>query len=331
MNHRSPGLSISKAIDGFIQFKSAEGLSHWTVSNYERTLHHWLERQEDVDISAVSSNDIREYLNYMRNDYVPRRITGGNENKLSSKSIRNIYVAFLSFFHWASDEFNIPNPMSRVPAPKYTVPVVEPFTQEDVEALLKVCDFSEEAKTVNRRKFRMRRPTARRDRAIILALLDTGLRASELCSLRVGAVDLRTGKVTVKHGALGGAKGGKSRTVYLGKTARKAVWRYLADREDGDDPDAPLFLGKLNRLMNKDSLRLLLNSLGAKAGLQKCYPHRFRHTFAITYLRSGGDVFTLQMLLGHSTLDMVRRYALIAEIDMERVHRKASPVDNWRL
>ena len=164
-----------------------------------------------------------------------------------------------------------------------------------------------------------------------MTLLDTGLRASELCALKIGDVDLKSGKVQVKHGRLGGAKGGKGRTVFLGKTARRVLWRYLAERTDGEDTDAPLFLVRYDRPMNKSALRLQINHLGQKAGVSKCHPHRFRHTFAITYLRSGGDVFTLQALLGHSTLDMVKHYARIAEIDVEQAHKRASPADNWRL
>jgi len=177
----------------------------------------------------------------------------------------------------------------------------------------------------------MRRPTSRRDRAIILMLLDTGLRASELCKLRVGDIDLRTGRVEIRHGPGGGAKGGKGRIVFVGKTARRSVWRHLAERADGDDQKAPLFTGRGARPLTRDSLRLLIKSIAARARIENCFPHRFRHTFAITYLRCGGDVFTLQAILGHSTLEMVRRYARIAEVDLAAAHRRASPGDNWRL
>lgn len=331
MNRRPPGLQLSIAIQGFLQYKNAEGLSPRTIYSYKRDLELWVSIQGDKDVTRVTTQNLRDYLTFLRTDYTPRRITGNNDRKLTTKTIRNIWVSLSAFFHWASDEFGLPNPMKKVPAPKFTEPPVEPFEKEEIERLLKVCDFCDEAKTNERRKFSMRRPTARRDRAILLTLLDTGLRATELCSLLIGNVDLNTGKVNVLQGVRGGAKGGKGRTVFLGKAARRAVWRYLADRDDRDDPEAPLFVGKTNRAFNKDALRQVINALGKKAGVKKCYPHRFRHTFSITYLRSGGDVFTLQMLLGHSSLDMVKRYARVAEIDAERVHRKASPADNWRL
>ena len=204
-------------------------------------------------------------------------------------------------------------------------------SKEEIELLIKACDYCEEAVTDRRRKFVMQRFTSKRDKAILLTLLDTGLRASELCALRVEDVDMKSGKVRVRAGDAGKAKGGKGRVVFMGKSARRFLWRYLVDREDGSDPDAPLFTGKLNRPFNRDALRQLINSLGAKVGIKKCHPHRFRHTFAITYLRSGGDIFTLKALLGHGSLDMVEHYARIAEVDIEQAHRKASPADNWRL
>jgi len=164
-----------------------------------------------------------------------------------------------------------------------------------------------------------------------LTLLDTGLRASEICALTIGDLDAKSGRVNVKHGTAGAAKGGKGRVVYLGKSARSAVWRYLADREDGENLQSSLFLGKFDHPMSNTSLRLLLRYIGTKAGVTKTYPHRFRHTFAIAYLRSGGDLFTLQALLGHKSLEMVQHYARIAEVDIAEAHRRASPADNWHL
>jgi integrase/recombinase XerD len=105
----------------------------------------------------------------------------------------------------------------------------------------------------------------------------------------------------------------------------------LTDREDGQDLKAPLFIGKFGRPFNRDALRQVIKALGDKAGVNRIYPHRFRHTFAINYLRGNGDLFSLQILLGHSMLGMVKHYARLAEVDVERAHALASPADNWRL
>lgn len=331
MKHRPQGsLVLSKAVTGFLQYKAAEGLSPNTLQSYERDLKLWQIYAGDILVEDISTKLIQAYLVWLRTDYKPRRITG-NQQALASKTIHNFYISLCAFFTWACREFNLPNPIKAVPAPKFEQAPVEPFTKDEVELLLKACEFSVEVRPGDRRKYVMRRAADKRDQALILTLLDTGLRASELSALKIGDIDLKSGKVNVKHGRLGGAKGGKGRTVYLGKAARRAIWRYLAQREDGEDSDAPLFLVMYDRPMNKNALRLIMARLGKKAGVKNCHPHRFRHTFALTYLRSGGDVFTLQSLLGHSTLDMVQHYARLAEIDIEQAHKRASPADNWRL
>ena len=331
MNRRPPGLKTAKAIEGFLQYKTAEGLSPRTIESYRRDLELWEQHTGEQEVSKVTTQQLRAYITYMLTEYTPRRITGNNDTKLSPKTVRNIWISLCAFFRWASDEFNIPNPMKQVPAPRFTNKPIEPFTREEVEAMIKACDTCKEAQTDRRHKFSMQRSNGLRDRAIIMMLVDTGLRASELTGLRVGDVDSKTGKVTVRHGSEGHAKGSKGRFVYLGKAARRTLWRYLASREDGEDPDAPLFVGRFGYPMSRDSLRQLIGALGEKAGVKNAHPHRFRHTFATSYLRAGGDLFTLQRLLGHSSLEMVQIYAKVAEIDAERVHQKASPADNWHL
>lgn len=132
--------------------------------------------------------------------------------------------------------------MKGVPASKFKYPPVEPFTRDEIEQLLRAAKFCNEADTTRRCRFVMRRPTARRDQALILVLLDTGLRSSELCALKVGDVNQKTRKVLVKHGPSGGAMGNQGRVVYLGKTARRAIWRYLATRDGGESRLPPKYL-----------------------------------------------------------------------------------------
>ena len=331
MNCNSSGSFIlSKATTGFLNCKTAEGQAQRSLYSYERILVKWVEHTGDCKVTGVTSQDLSGYLTWLRTEYTPERLNG-KTHPLSPKSIRNVWITLSSFFNWASQEFKMANPMRDVPPPRIKKTPVEPFTQDEVERMLKACLYTREADTNTRHKYVMRRPTANRDQALILVLVDTGLRALELCSLKVGDVEIKRGKVEVKHGVEGGAKGGKGRMVYLGKTTRIAVWRYLVDREDGDDPDALVFLDQHDRHYNPGSLRQLIKDIAERAGVKGAYPHKFRHMFAITYLRSGGDIFTLQSLLGHSSLEMVRHYAQIAEIDIAPAHHKASPADNWRL
>jgi integrase/recombinase XerD len=271
MNRRPTGsLSLAKAITGFLQYKAAEGLSPNTLQSYQRDLKLWLEYAGAIPLQQNTTALLQQYFVWLRTDYKPRRITR-NREALASKTIHNFYISLCAFFTWAQRELQLPNPIKAIPAPKFEQAPIEPFTKDEVERLLKACEFPVEVQPSDRRKFVMRHWADKRDQAIILTLLDTGLRASELCALKIGDVDLKSGKVQVKHGRLGGAKGGKGRTVYLGKAARRAVWRYLAKREDGEEVDAPLFLVRYDRPMNKDALRLLMARLGKKADVKNCH------------------------------------------------------------
>ncbi|HYH02395.1 MAG TPA: hypothetical protein VEC37_04795 [Bacillota bacterium] len=106
MNRRSSGLLLSTAIPGFVQYQLAEGLSVGTTKDYERILLQWLDWNGCMDIDVVTPIRLREYMAYMRTEYKPKRIIGDNRKKLSSKTLRNIWIGLASFFHWASDEFH---------------------------------------------------------------------------------------------------------------------------------------------------------------------------------------------------------------------------------
>jgi integrase/recombinase XerD len=189
-----------------LNFKTAEGLSQRSVASYQRILEQWADYAGDKKVSQFTDHDINSYLVYMRTEYVPRRF-GGDTRALSPKSLRNIWISLCAFFTWAHTEFKMESPMKGVPIPKFKAPEIEPFTQEEIERMLKACTYSREAETFIRRKFAMRRPTANRDQAIIFTLLDSGLRASEFSSLRVGDFEAKRGQLNIRHGVEGGAKG----------------------------------------------------------------------------------------------------------------------------
>ncbi len=123
-------------------------------------------------------------------------------------------------------------------------------------------------------------------------------------------------------------KGAKERLVPVGTSSRRAIGRYLAQRGRGE-PDESVFLAEVGTGLTFHGIQQILKRLKASAGLERrCSPHTFRHTFAHNYLVNGGDVFTLQRILGHTSLDMVRRYVALADTDVASRHDLASPADH---
>jgi len=169
------------------------------------------------------------------------------------------------------------------------------------------------------------RPTAVRDRAIFTVLLDTGLRVSELVDLTIADYNQQTGQLQIQHG-----KGNKRRVAFVGLSGRQAIWKYLAKRKLST-PKAHLFATRTENKLDRIAVLRLVKRAALRAGVDNAHPHKFRHTFAITFLRNGGTPLELQRLLGHEKLDTVLIYVQLASADLAAAHVRASPVDNWRL
>lgn len=313
-------MKLSKAIEGFLLYKSGENLAKTTLRAYRWTYERfmiWF--GDDPEIESITTVDILKFLDYMKNEYQPKRLSG-DEARLSSQSIRHLWTAISSLYSWASPALDIPNRVrGKVPRPKAHSAERVPFTEGELKALFKHVM----PKRARRPRSGLEYKLALRDRAILAILLDTGVRNQELCDVKVADIHLVSGRVKVF------GKGAKSRYVQLGEKAKSFVWQYLAERDDGDNPKATLISTHTGEQMNRRWLSRHIGQLGQRAGIGECYPHKFRYTFAIQYLRNGGDVFTLQALLGHSSLKMVQHYAKIAGADVERMHRIASPLDNF--
>ncbi|HEY9077423.1 MAG TPA: tyrosine-type recombinase/integrase [Anaerolineaceae bacterium] len=305
-------LLLSQAIEGFLMARHADGYSPQTVEQYQWALS-MLGQLGDKPLRQVDIDDLRRFMASIQEN--PR---------LSRTSVFNVWKALRAFYKWTSSEGLSDRPDKLLTKPHFAYREIQPLSETEIKALHKAIDRTAPSKG-ERQPFTMPRSTAYRDRAITMLLLDTGIRASELCRLTVKDLDLQSGSITVRP-HLSGIKS-RPRVIPIGNITKKALWRYLATRNTeyrGDE----LFFSREGHPLDRDSLRKLLVRLGDRASVLNVHPHRFRHTFAIQYLRNGGDVFTLQRILGHTTLSMVQHYLALADTDLQSAHRRASPVDN---
>lgn len=159
-----------------------------------------------------------------------------------------------------------------------------------------------------------------RDRALVLFMVDSGLRRAETSDLNWGDVDFSSGLIRVRRG-----KGGKARSAVIGATARRALLAYRRTLGDTSDT-APVFQSRGGRMTGSATLQVF-RRLSKQTGIHLT-PHALRRTFVILSLRNEMDVLHLQALLGHASLAMTMHYAQMVDEDLLQAHRAHSPVDN---
>ena len=310
--------SLESLFESYALFNRSDGKANSTIAWYDEKLCdflRWLEsREHGTHLDSFTIDRVREYVLYLqeRDDkYARNPFAPTLREKLSSHTIQGHARVLKAFASWLYQEgYTDSNVLQRYCLPKARRVEPEWLQHQEIERLLGVFD----------RKTAM----GARDYAIVLALLDTGLRCGEMCNLTLPNADLDTGQLKV----LG--KGNKERSVPVGVRAVRALRRY---RDHFRPPiEAPhFFLTVEGKPLTVRAVRLMIRRAKKKAAIPRLHAHLLRHTFAIHYLMAGGDVFSLQRILGHSSLEVTRMYVNMVASQVKERHRLFSPMDNMPL
>lgn len=287
-------LSLADTLASFTAARQAMGVTSRTLDFYRDTLPPfiaWCEAHGAPTIDAVTADHIRRYLVTLQ------------ERNLAAWTVHGAARAIKSLLRFAAADELI------AVAPKFTMPklpkgILPAFEPSDIQKLLGVAERD-------------------RDKAIILFLLDTGIRAAEFVALRGGAVDISTGAVVVQTG-----KGQKGRMVYLGAKSRRALLKHWQERKPS--ATAALWVSSTTgERLTESGLRQVLRRLGAAANVQHCHPHTFRRTFALWSLRAGMNIHVLARLMGHEDITVLKQYLALVEADLQSAHAAHGAVDRF--
>jgi len=290
-------------LDLFLIASKVDGLSKSTLTYYRYQLGRFVDfciRQGAQELPDVSPSVVRLFFLDLQES--------GNK----PYSLLTYHKAVKRFFNWlVIDGVLQTSPMVNIKAPRCPQYVVKPFSTDEIHRLLTVCSGQ--------------RLLDHRNKALILTFLDTGLRLNEMSGIQLA--DINFDRETIK--VMG--KGAKERYVRIGREAQKALLRYILGRKD----ELPcLWVTEERRPLTREGVKVTIRILCHRAEItrEKRGPHTFRHSFATMAIRNGANLFFVQSILGHSTLQMVRRYAKsIDSEDAVKAHVKFSPVDNMRV
>jgi site-specific recombinase XerD len=287
-------------VESFLFDRKAQNMAAGTLTYYQvklRCFTSYCDTRHIDRIGQITADELRRFLSHLEE-------TGHNPGGRHA-----LYRAIKTFMLWYESEEepeSWKNPIRKVKPPIVPTEPLDPVPLDDIKAMEDTCDKSF---------------FGCRDRVILLALLDTGARASEFIQIDLVDVDLITGAVLIRQG-----KGRKPRTVYLGAKSKKAIRQYLKFRTD--NTPALFVTEAAKRRLSYMGLRSVILRRARLAGLEPYGLHAFRRQFALTMLRAGVDLATLARLMGHNNLVVLMRYLKQLPIDLQKAHMRAGPVDN---
>ena len=286
--------TIEETFSDFIISRKTKGLAEKTLQSYQSQFQA-VARHMDVkmDIAMLQKADLDAMIISMR------------DASLSPNSINSYTRTLKSFFSWCNEQG-----ITRLNIPLYKAEetVKETYSDAELAALLKKPD-------IRKATF-----AEYRDWVIINFLLNCGSRAATVRAIQIRDVDLDGGMVFYRH-----TKNRKAQVIPLCSAMVAILREYLRHR--GGEAADYLFCTETGSQLTENGLRQSIARYNTRRGVQKTSIHLFRHTFARKYLIDcGGDAFTLQKLLGHSTLAMTKHYCAIFDADLTKNYDNFSPL-----
>lgn len=302
-------IPLSQIAETYYTTCQIEGKTLKTLRGYREKLGRFI-RWLDGTLSDFTLTNVREYLQELRQtkrfDGHPFTLT--QSNLLSDQTIINHVRVLKGFATWLmEEEYTEHNILARLAVPRETKKLLPTLSVLEVTAVVN--------------SLNPRTHSGSRDLAMALLFLDTGLRCAELLTLTVQDLHLDSQWLRVM------GKGRKERVAPFGSRVTKALQRYIGYFRPQPQGSDYVFLTLDGRPLTENSIKLIFSRLGLRSGVTRLHIHLLRHTFATNYLICGGDPFSLQQILGHSTLEMTRRYVNQAAVQTMVKERKLSPAD----
>ena len=312
-------LTINEVISRYEISNQAEGKSPRTIAWYTEMLMSFSSYMkvelQCCDLSAFNIDTVRSYIIYLHNKpkfqghpYTPQ------QNKLLSPRTVQCHVrALKAFSTWLySERYTLENRLQNLKLPKAASKIIEPLTSQEIKKVVS---------SINRNSY-----SGERNHAVLVTLLDSGLRASEVAGITLDNLNLKDGYIKVI------GKGDKERIVPIGKFVQMELLHYIEKvrpQPYGSDCDK-LFLSRGGKPITVNTVKLVFSRLAKSSEVNRLHAHLCRHTFAINYLLNGGDIFSLREILGHTTLEMVNHYLHFTSSQITAQHHKYSPMDRMQ-